>query len=72
MHAGLVEATEVGNLLVQALALGELGSIDEAREVVRASFEPTVYEPADVELWRETRERFEAVAGCAAVEGVDA
>jgi rhamnulokinase len=63
VHAGLVEATEVGNLLVQALALAELGSIADAREVVRVSFEPTVYEPAEVELWREARTRFELVAG---------
>ena len=73
VHAGLVEATEVGNLLVQALALGELGSLEDAREVVRASFEQTVYEPAEVELWHEARERFEAVAGSPQLlEGVDA
>ena len=44
---GPVEATVVGNLLVQAIALGELGSLEEAREVVRASFEPASYEPED-------------------------
>ena len=34
--AGPDEATLIGNLLVQAMALGEIGSIAEAREVVRA------------------------------------
>jgi len=56
--AGPEEATLVGNLLVQALALGELGSPAEAREVVRASFRPTVYEPEQSEEWQEARERF--------------
>ena len=35
MLAGPEEATLLGNLLVQAIALGELGSVAEAREVVR-------------------------------------
>ncbi len=39
--AGPEEATLVGNLLVQAMALGELASLGEAREVVRRSFVPT-------------------------------
>jgi rhamnulokinase len=57
--AGPVEATAVGNLLVQAMALGELATLAEARDVVRASFAPTVHEPQDAERWREARERFE-------------
>ena len=36
--AGPEEATVIGNLLVQAIALGELGSLADAREVVRRSF----------------------------------
>jgi len=63
VQAGPAEATQIGNLLVQALALGEVGSIEDARDVVRASFEPVVYEPTELELWREARERFEAIVG---------
>ena len=37
--AGPVEATAIGNVLVQAIGLGVLGSLAEAREVVRRSFE---------------------------------
>src|SRR5207248_1345627 len=37
--AGPEEATLAGNLLVQAIALGELDSVADAREVVRNSFE---------------------------------
>jgi rhamnulokinase len=61
--AGPVEAAEIGNLLVQAMALGELGSLDEAREVVRASFAPTLYEPSGRDEWDEAFGRFQEVAG---------
>jgi rhamnulokinase len=56
--AGPVEATLVGNLLVQATALGELSSLADAREVVRRSFALTTYEPSAAAEWREARERF--------------
>jgi rhamnulokinase len=58
--AGPEEATVVGNLLVQAIALGELASIEEAREVVRASVPLAVYEPDETGAWREARDRFRA------------
>ncbi|GAA3413845.1 rhamnulokinase [Streptosporangium vulgare] len=44
--AGPVEATAVGNLLVQAMADGRLGSLTELREVVRRSFRPRPFPPA--------------------------
>jgi len=43
--AGPVEATAVGNLLVQAWAAGELSSLAEVREVVGASLPPRQFEP---------------------------
>jgi rhamnulokinase len=43
--AGPVEATAMGNVLVQAMAAGEVGSLDEARAIVRASEELISYEP---------------------------
>jgi rhamnulokinase len=58
VFAGPDEATLVGNLLVQAMALGEIGSLREARDVVLASFEPVVYEPAQDVGWQEARARF--------------
>ncbi len=42
---GPIEATAIGNLLVQAVALGEIASIEEAREVVRRSFDVLTFEP---------------------------
>ena len=62
VHVGPAEAAEIGNLLVQAIALGELGSIDDARQVVRVSFAPTIDEPIEEELWREARDRFEEIS----------
>jgi rhamnulokinase len=59
---GPVEATAVGNLVAQAIALGELGSLEEAREVVRASFAPTAYEPSPSSAWLEAAERFEGLS----------
>ena len=43
--AGPVEATAIGNLLIQAMALGDIGSREELRQVVRNSFEIETYEP---------------------------
>ena len=40
-----------------ALRLDELLPL-RAREVVRASFRPTLHEPEDEPIWREARERF--------------
>jgi rhamnulokinase len=45
--AGPVEATALGNVLVQARATGAVGSLDELRALAVASTDPTVYEPDD-------------------------
>jgi rhamnulokinase len=44
--AGPVEATALGNVLVQARAAGELGSLADIRALSAASFEPVHYEPS--------------------------
>ena len=46
--AGPVEATAIGNLLLQAMALGRITGREELRDIVRRSFEPKTYEPAGV------------------------
>ena len=43
--AGPIEATAAGNILVQAMAAGELASLDEVREVIRNSFELKTFSP---------------------------
>jgi rhamnulokinase len=59
--AGPVEAAATGNLLVQALALGMVGSLAEARDLVRRSVRPRTYEPRRDERWDEAWCRFLAV-----------
>jgi rhamnulokinase len=56
--AGPVEATAIGNVLVQGIGLGVLGTLDDAREVVRRSFEVRRYEPSNPEVWHGPYERF--------------
>jgi rhamnulokinase len=51
--AGPVEATAIGNILMQAIALGHLGSLTEARAVVRSSFDVKTYLPTHQEGWDE-------------------
>ena len=51
--AGPVEATAIGNIMMQALARGYVKSIVEARELIRRSFEVTVYDPTIASGWDE-------------------
>lgn len=46
--AGPVEATAMGNILVQAMAAGEVADLAELREVVRRSVTPKVFEPNNI------------------------
>jgi rhamnulokinase len=62
--AGPVEATALGNVLVQARATGELGSLAQLRAVAAASADPVVHEPgADRARAEATYRRFLAVTG---------
>ncbi len=57
--AGPGEATAVGNLMMQAIALGEVKDLSQAREIVAASFELKHYEPSSERaLWDEAYARF--------------
>jgi len=58
---GPVEATAIGNILMQAIGMKHLGSLADAREVVRASFEPEVYEPKHTDQWNETSSRLQSL-----------
>ena len=48
---GPIEATASGNILMQARATGQIESLEQAREIVRNSFELKEYEPQDVSRW---------------------
>jgi len=59
--AGPVEATAIGNLLLQAVSDGAVGSIAAARSVVRESFPVEEYLPRDTAAWDAAFEKFERV-----------
>jgi rhamnulokinase len=61
--AGPVEATAIGNVLVQAIGLGFLSSLAEGRSVVRRSFEVKTYEPQLHVRWAEPYQRFLGMIG---------
>ena len=55
--AGPVEATAIGNVLMQAIAAGEIADVPQAREVVRRSFDLVEYHPHEDDRWAEAAER---------------
>jgi rhamnulokinase len=64
--AGPVEATVLGNVLVQARTFGELDSLAELRATVRASSELTRFDPQPnaAACWKAARERFGELLQC--------
>ncbi len=61
--AGPVEATAIGNLMMQAVAQGAVGSIAQAREIVRTSFAAQEYRPKPSPAWNDAYGRFEKLVG---------
>jgi rhamnulokinase len=58
---GPAEATAAGNVVVQAMALGHVASLDEGRALVRASFDVATFEPGDRSGWEEAYARLLAL-----------
>jgi len=58
---GPVEATAMGNLLVQIMGAGELRNLKEIRQVVRASTETGLHQPEDAAAWEAAYQRFRAL-----------
>jgi rhamnulokinase len=54
---GPIEATASGNILMQAIATGQIKSLVEARKIIRDSFELKEYEPQDISLWQKQYEK---------------
>ena len=61
--AGPIEATAIGNILVQARATGHLASLSEMRELVSTACKLERYDPADDGRGTAIFERFLAVTG---------
>lgn len=56
--AGPVEATALGNVLVQLMAGGHVTSLAEGRDLVRRSFPVETYEPHPTEPWETAYRRY--------------
>lgn len=56
--AGPAQATALGNIMVQAMAHGKVGSIDEARHILKNSFEFREYIPENCTEWDRQYSRF--------------
>jgi rhamnulokinase len=55
---GPVEATAIGNLTAQLLALGEVSDLSQGRDLVRRSFPTREYLPKDKDIWDAAYGRF--------------
>ena len=59
--AGPSEATAIGNVMMQAIGAGAVGSLAEARQIIRASIETEEFLPQDRELWESAYKRFQTL-----------
>ena len=70
--AGPVEATALGNVLVQAIADGQLKSVTEGRQLISSSFPVSAYDPAPGDRWEDAYGRFQALAAADPLDRVRA
>lgn len=59
--AGPSEATAIGNIMMQMIGAGAVGSIAEARDVVRASIATEEFVPQARPEWEEAYKRFQTI-----------
>ncbi|MBE6428976.1 MAG: rhamnulokinase [Planctomycetaceae bacterium] len=58
---GPIEATAIGNIMIQAIEDGAVKDIAEAREIIRNSFPMEVFLPRNTEDWENAYARYSAV-----------
>lgn len=56
--AGPVEATALGNIILQLVALGELGDVNEGRKLIRKQEKVLTYQPQDTKSWETAYKKF--------------
>ena len=61
VSTGPVEATSIGNVVVQAMAMGAIKDLNEGRRVVKNSFDIKVYEPQDSNEWDKAYEEWKKI-----------
>jgi len=67
--AGPVEASALGNVLVQAVATGCLGSVGEGRDSIGLSADLVTYEPRAIASLDDACDRFRSLGSVAATKG---
>ena len=55
--AGPVEATAIGSVVTQAMATGQIKTLEQGRALVRSSFDVKEYSPQDSSVWSEQYEK---------------
>lgn len=61
VSSGPVEATAMGNVLIQLMAQGEVEDLSRAREIVRASEKISYFEPENTDEWEKAYEKYKEV-----------
>lgn len=56
--AGPAEATALGNILLQLVALGDINNIESGRKIIRQSEKISIYEPENTDLWEKQYNRY--------------
>jgi rhamnulokinase len=67
--AGPVEATVIGNALVQLITLGEIAGLDQARELIAGMAGLERYEPRESAAWDEAYDRYRALQAATNEDG---
>jgi len=61
VHAGLTEATVIGNAMVQAITVGRFSSLTQGREFIRAKCDRDRFRPVAIQDLTAARERYAAL-----------
>lgn len=61
VSTGPVEATSIGNVIVQGMAMGAIKNLEEGRKIVKNSFPIDEYLPENSEAWDEAYENWKKI-----------
>ncbi|MCP4142576.1 MAG: rhamnulokinase [Chloroflexi bacterium] len=61
--AGPIEATAIGNILIQAIAMGEIASLFEGKTIVKNSFDVGHYAPKENAAWDDAYAKYKKLKG---------
>ncbi len=61
VSTGPVEATSIGNVIVQGMAMGAIKDLSEGRKIVKNSFPINVYNPQDFDKWDEAYKNWKKI-----------